>query len=57
MKNLLTDPDDFFSQIRRYTASVVTSITYGFRGATPDSFWARVSIDHVAEIMSESRLI
>ncbi|KAK5189962.1 hypothetical protein LTR47_005961 [Exophiala xenobiotica] len=41
MNNLLTNPDDFYRQIRRYTASVVSSITYGYRGATPDSFWAQ----------------
>lgn len=43
MNNLLTIPEDFYRQIRRYTASVVSSITYGYRGATPDSFWAQVS--------------
>lgn len=43
MNNLLKDPDDFYRQIRRYTASVVSAITYGYRGETPDSFWAQVS--------------
>ncbi|KAJ0302117.1 hypothetical protein Brms1b_012143 [Colletotrichum noveboracense] len=33
------DPDGFYNHIRRYTASVVTSITYGFRAATFESFW------------------
>jgi hypothetical protein len=42
MSNLLKTPEDFYNQIKRYTASVVASITYGQRGPTPDSFWARV---------------
>ncbi|KAI8310601.1 Cytochrome P450 monooxygenase yanC [Colletotrichum sp. SAR11_240] len=33
------DPDGFYNHIRRYTASVVTSITYGFRAASFESFW------------------
>lgn len=41
MTNLLDMPLDFYDQIKRYTASVVTSITYGQRGATPKTFWAR----------------
>ncbi|KAH9235592.1 hypothetical protein K456DRAFT_1833555 [Colletotrichum gloeosporioides 23] len=39
MTNLLDSPDGFYNHIRRYTASVVTSITYGFRAATFESFW------------------
>ncbi|KAF2179307.1 cytochrome P450 [Zopfia rhizophila CBS 207.26] len=39
MTNLLNHPGSFYQDIRRYTASVVTSITYGFRAATFDSFW------------------
>ncbi|CAI4213213.1 unnamed protein product [Parascedosporium putredinis] len=39
MTNLLTDPDNFYNDVRRYTASVVTSITYGFRAPTFESFW------------------
>jgi len=42
MNNLLDNPDDFYEQIKRYTASVATSITYGYRGPTTSSFWARV---------------
>lgn len=41
MTNLLDQPESFYDQIKRYTASVVSSITYGQRGATPDNFWAR----------------
>ncbi|KAL4810336.1 cytochrome P450 [Aspergillus unguis] len=40
MTNLLSQPEDFYNQIKRYTASVASSLTYGFRGATYDSFWA-----------------
>ncbi|KAF4840349.1 Cytochrome P450 monooxygenase yanC [Colletotrichum siamense] len=39
MTNLLDSPDGFYNHIRRYTASVVTSITYGFRAASFESFW------------------
>ncbi|RSL81185.1 hypothetical protein CEP51_006017 [Fusarium floridanum] len=38
MSNLCNNPDNFYSEIRRYTASVVTSITYGCRAPTSDSF-------------------
>ncbi|TVY56444.1 Cytochrome P450 monooxygenase patI [Lachnellula cervina] len=41
MANLLETPEDFYDQIKRYTASVAASITYGQRGATPDNFWAK----------------
>ncbi|KAF2815541.1 putative cytochrome P450 oxidoreductase [Mytilinidion resinicola] len=39
MTNLLDRPGDFFQEIQRYTASVVSSINYGFRAKTHDSFW------------------
>lgn len=42
MTNLLQNPDNFYQDVRRYTASVVTSITYGFRAASFDSFWGHV---------------
>ncbi|KAJ4201320.1 hypothetical protein NW767_006970 [Fusarium falciforme] len=42
MSNLCNNPDNFYSEIRRYTASVVTSITYGCRAPTSDSFWCQV---------------
>ncbi|KAH7264569.1 cytochrome P450 [Fusarium solani] len=41
MSNLCNNPDNFYSEIRRYTASVVTSITYGCRAPTSDSFWCQ----------------
>ncbi|EEU44533.1 uncharacterized protein NECHADRAFT_96455 [Fusarium vanettenii 77-13-4] len=41
MSNLCNNPDNFYSEIRRYTASVVTSITYGCRAPTSDSFWCK----------------
>lgn len=40
MNDLLDDPEGFFDHIRRYTASVISSIVFGQRGATFDSFWA-----------------
>jgi hypothetical protein len=43
MNNLLDNPTGFFNQIKRYTASVATSVTYGFRAATFESFWGHVS--------------
>jgi hypothetical protein len=46
MTDLLGTPDGFFNHVRRYTASVVTSVTYGFRGATFESFWAHVGVIH-----------
>ncbi|RSL73400.1 hypothetical protein CEP53_000723 [Fusarium sp. AF-6] len=41
MSNLCNKLDNFYSEIRRYTASVVTSITYGCRAPTSDSFWCQ----------------
>ncbi|KAL6360789.1 hypothetical protein LRP88_06497 [Fusarium phalaenopsidis] len=41
MSNLCNNPDNFYSEVRRYTASVVTSITYGCRAPTSDSFWCQ----------------
>lgn len=43
MNDLLNHPEGFFDNIRRYTASVATTLVYGQRGATFDSFWAHVS--------------
>ncbi|OIW32566.1 cytochrome P450 [Coniochaeta ligniaria NRRL 30616] len=39
MTNLLQKPENFYNEIRRYTASVVTSITFGYRAPTFESFW------------------
>ncbi|KAL5591178.1 hypothetical protein FOVSG1_010067 [Fusarium oxysporum f. sp. vasinfectum] len=41
MNNLCTDPANFYNDVRRYTASVVTSIVYGFRASTSESFWSK----------------
>ncbi|KAJ2894350.1 putative cytochrome P450 oxidoreductase [Zalerion maritima] len=46
MKNLLQSPEGFYQDVRRYTASVATSITYGFRAKSYGSFWA-----HWTEVM------
>lgn len=43
MNDLLQTPEDFFDHICRYTASVATSLTYGFRAPTFNSFWGHVS--------------
>jgi hypothetical protein len=43
MMNLLQKPEGFYNDVRRYTASVVTSITYGYRAPTFESFWGHVS--------------
>ncbi|PVH69785.1 cytochrome P450 [Cadophora sp. DSE1049] len=40
MNNLLDSPEGFYDHIRRYTASVASSLTYGYRAATFQSFWA-----------------
>ncbi|KAH8901190.1 putative cytochrome P450 oxidoreductase [Thozetella sp. PMI_491] len=45
MTNLLDNPDNFYQDIRRYTASVVTSITYGYRAPTFESFWGHCVYD------------
>ena len=42
MNNLLDSPEGFYDHIRRYTASVASSLTYGYRAATIASFWAYV---------------
>ncbi|GME29194.1 putative cytochrome P450 oxidoreductase [Neofusicoccum parvum] len=44
MNDLLESPEGFFNHIRRYTASVITSLTYGQRAPTFDSFWAYVGL-------------
>ncbi|OQU97041.1 hypothetical protein CLAIMM_03044 [Cladophialophora immunda] len=49
MNDLLTNPDGFFNHIRRYTASVATTLVYGQRGATFDSFWAHGVFDVMAK--------
>ncbi|KAM5354649.1 hypothetical protein ACJ41O_001296 [Fusarium nematophilum] len=41
MSNLCKDPANFYQDIRRYTASVVTSITYGYRAPDFESFWGQ----------------
>jgi hypothetical protein len=43
MNNLLDNPDNFYHEVRRYTASVAAVLVFGHRGPTSDSFWARVS--------------
>jgi hypothetical protein len=43
MNDLLDSPEGFYDHIRRYTASVATSLTYGYRAATFQSFWGHVS--------------
>lgn len=49
MTNLLDHPENFFEDVKRYTASVVTSITYGFRAPTYNSFWGRGVYDVMAK--------
>lgn len=44
MNNLLDSPDAFFDHIRRFTASVASTLVYGQRASTIDSFWAHVSV-------------
>ncbi|KAI8938085.1 hypothetical protein NX059_005756 [Plenodomus lindquistii] len=41
LNNLLERPEDFYYEIRRYTASVITSLTFGYRAKDIDSFWAK----------------
>lgn len=42
MTDLLDDPIGFYEHIKRYTASVATTVVYGYRASTADSFWGRV---------------
>ncbi|KAK1674584.1 putative cytochrome P450 oxidoreductase [Colletotrichum godetiae] len=49
MTRLLDKPEGFFNEIRRYTASVVTSITYGFRAPDMNSFWGHGVYDVMAK--------
>lgn len=39
MTDLLDTPEDFFNHVRRYTASVASSVVYGCRAKTFDDFW------------------
>jgi len=41
MTDFLDDPAAFYSHIQRYTASVATTLVYGQRAPTADSFWGR----------------
>jgi cytochrome P450 len=50
MTDLLDSPDKFYNSIKRYTASVAASLTYGFRGATYDSFWAHGVYDVMTKV-------
>jgi hypothetical protein len=42
MNNLLDHPENFYNEIRRYTASVASVLVFGHRGPTFESFWAHV---------------
>ncbi|KAK4150414.1 putative cytochrome P450 oxidoreductase [Chaetomidium leptoderma] len=53
MNDLLETPDNFFDHIRRYTASVATCITHGFRAPTFDSFWGH----GVYDVMDRSSVV
>jgi len=44
MNDLLENPEGFYDYVRRYTASVASSLVFGHRGPTFKSFWAHVSI-------------
>ena len=52
MNNLLDRPDNFYDEIRRYTASVAAVLSFGHRGATFESFWA-----HVGQIAKQRFLL
>ncbi|KAK7206979.1 putative cytochrome P450 oxidoreductase [Myxozyma melibiosi] len=45
MNDLLTQPDNFFNSVRRYTASVASALAFGHRGPTFDSFWGHCVYD------------
>lgn len=42
MTDLLDDATNFYEHIKRYTASIATTVVYGYRAPTPGSFWGRV---------------
>ncbi|KAF4813759.1 Cytochrome P450 monooxygenase yanC [Colletotrichum siamense] len=56
MTNLLDSPDGFYNHICRYTASVVTSITYGFRAASFESFWGHGVYDVMTKVWCSSSM-
>lgn len=43
MESLLEDPQNFIKLVRRYTASTASSIIFGQRAPTYESFWGHVS--------------
>lgn len=47
MENLLEDPQDFIKLVRRYTASAASSIIFGQRAPTYESFWGHVSFQRL----------
>jgi hypothetical protein len=51
MMNLLNKPENFYDEIRRYTASVATTIVYGFRAPTFESFWGHVSSTTICHVL------
>jgi hypothetical protein len=44
MNNFLDKPEDFYHEVRRYTASVITSLVFGWRAPSYDSYWSKVSM-------------
>lgn len=54
MESLFEDPQNFIKLVRRYTASSASSIIYGQRAPTYESFWGHVSLG-VASISSYRR--
>jgi hypothetical protein len=42
MNDFLETPENFYTHVRRVTASIANILIFGQRGATYDSFWGSV---------------
>ncbi|KAF2021108.1 cytochrome P450 2D18 [Aaosphaeria arxii CBS 175.79] len=51
MFDLLMTPDEFFTHVKRSTASIASIVLFGYRAPTFDSFWANAvyqAMDHIS---------
>ncbi|KAH6955730.1 putative cytochrome P450 oxidoreductase [Ilyonectria sp. MPI-CAGE-AT-0026] len=49
MNGLLENPDDVFDEVRRFAASVASTIVWGYRAVNYDSYWAKALYDMMDE--------
>jgi cytochrome P450 len=50
--DILSTPDDFYSHIKRTTASIASIVIFGFRARSSNSFWAAVSAGNKVRLIT-----